>query len=303
MAFYIDNVIKPTDTDHTAAFIQASAFDEIILSNREYVMNGEITIKANQVWRFNGARIRHTDPTKTMFSASQISGFALLGPVVLQGTLTEQGTAAEKGIFISGCSRYHLDKVTAQLFLGIGIHIAPGNYQRYKSDQGRFSDCSAHECMTGLQIDVGTGAEYNLFSNFSAAGNIAGARIGAGNTTIMGGNFSENTYAMFLSGGSNNGHGIMCGVNFNHNNYENLRTDGVTNGFTFSACHFYGDSTSNGVIRMINGSTDVAFDNCVIDSTIIHDTAGTNRATNCKRYLNFGVSGSNVAGFIQAGNY
>lgn len=301
---HIDDLIKNGETDHTAAFLKAAEYDEIVLSRRDYVMNGQINIKTNQVWHMNGAKVKHTDNSKIIFKAEQVEGWAILGSGILEGTLTARGSALETGLQIIGCNRYRVEGLTAQLFLGRGIHIKPGSLMRYKSDQGRFTDCAVYECMTGLEVEADTGAEYNLFSNFHAVGNIIGAKVAAGNTVIVGGNISENADGgLMLQGGVNNGHGILSAIQFNHNSGFTLQCDNVTWGFTIADSHFYNNGGGGSPIIFNGSTTDVCIDGGLVDCPIIHNASGTNRVQNVKKQAQFGVSGSNAAGLIQANNY
>lgn len=289
-------------SDATAAFEAASAFQHIECSPRTYLMNAVLAIKAGQVWEFNGAVIRHTDEAKVMFTANAVEGWALVGPCTLKGTLSGSGWTGEKGLDVIGCNKYRVSAVTASLFKGHGIHVQPGTFAGLKADQGQWTDCAAYECMVGLQVDNGSGAEYNTFSNFNAGGNITGVQIAAGNTIMSGGTIGQNTTGVSLLGGANNGHGIFSGVNINHNGAYNIKADGVTNGYTFSGCHFYGDSPTAGRIWFANGSTDIVLSDCVVGSAIVNDS-GLNRVTNSKVYGNYSVSGSAPAGLIASGNF
>lgn len=288
--------------DSQSAFIAASAFPHVECSNRLYRMEGTVTVKAGQVWTFNGATICHTDNTKTMFSAINVDGWTLIGPLVLKGTLTSSGATAETGVYVSGCNRWRMSGIMANLFRGHGFHISAGTFAGFKGDQGIMSDCSSYECTTSLRIDADSAAEYNLISNFLASGSLKGLQIGAGNTTINGLSVVQCNVGIHLTGGPNNGHGIISGSNINHCSQTAILADGVTNGFTFDACHIYSDSASSGHIRMQGGSTDIAFTDCVIDAPVVNDT-GTNRITNCKTYSLYSPSGANLPGLIASGNY
>lgn len=297
-------------SDDTAKILAASAYDEVEFSNRTYVFNGEFSIRSGQVVRLNGATLVHTDNTKRFFTAIGVNGWSLLGPGTVQGTLTTAGSAPEKGLYVEGCNRYRVSQITAQLFLNSAFHIAPGIYAPFKSDQGQWSDCAAYESITGLQVDAGTGAEYDVFTAFKAAGNITGAQIAAGNTTLIGGDFTDNVQTgILLLGGSNNGHGIMLGVNANHNPSFNLKAVGVSNGFTIEACHFYADSAQNGEVGFYDDAsaptTRAVLANCTLDCPVRNNTTGTNRLINCNTGSGtfFSVGGSNAAGLVQAGSF
>ncbi|EJL77366.1 hypothetical protein PMI15_04688 [Polaromonas sp. CF318] len=286
--------------DVSAAFVAASVFPVVECSARTYRMDGTIAIKANQLWDFKGATITHTDPSKKMFTATTVDGWTFRGPVVLKGLLVSSGdTGAEEGLVISGCNKYRVSEVGATLFQTAGIHIAAGLFAGSKGDQGQITDCWGTENRVGLLIDNDSAAEYNTVSNFNASWNITGVQIGAGNTIFTGGTIIQNTYGVKLVGGGNNGHGIFSGVNINHNGNHNILADAVTNGHTFIGCHIYGDSSSAGLVRFQNGSTDISITGGVLDAAVYNDS-GTNRVSNNKTYSQFSVGGANAAGLIQS---
>lgn len=288
--------------DSSAAFIAASAFPNVQCANRTYRMEGTVSIKAGQVWDFCGATIYHTDNTKTMFSAINVDGWMLKGPVMLKGTLTGSGYAPEVGLYTSGCNRWRAHAISANLFRGIGIHIAAGTFAGFKGDQGIMSDCASHQCTLSLMVDADSAAEYNLISNFNTTGSLTGVKIGGGNTTMNGLSVVQCNVGVHLIGGPNNAHGIISGSNINHCSQTAVLADGATNGFTFDGVHIYSDSVSSGHIRMQGGSTNIAFTSSIIDAPVVNDT-GTNRVTDCNTLSKYSVSGANAAGLIAVGNY
>jgi hypothetical protein len=289
-------------SDSQSAFVAASAFPHVACSNRTYRMEGTISIKAGQTWDFNGATIYHTDSSKIMFSAVNVDCWTLRGPATLKGTLTGSGWADEKGLYISGCNRYRVHALSANLFRRTGIHIADGTFSGALGDQGIFSDCAAHQCMESLRVDAGSAAEYCLFTNFNATGSITAVIIGGGNTTMNGLSITNCDIGVSLIGGPNNAHGIIAGSNINHCGQTAIIADGVTNGFTFDGCHIYSDSPTTGHIRMQNGSTRVVFTDCIIDAPVVNDS-GINRVTDCNTLSKYGVTGAVPAGLIASGNY
>jgi hypothetical protein len=295
--------LTPSGGDDTAAFLAAALFQEIEVTPGTYRMEGQINILPGQLWRFDNATIYHTDNTKVMFSAIGADGWAMVGAALLQGTLTTKGSAPEKALHVIGCNKYRVQGIGARCFLGIGFHLEPGTFAGFKADQGQWSDCYSNESMVGLQVDAGSGAEYNLFSNFSAIGNIVGVQVGAGNTTFLGGNITENTTGVSLVGGANDGHGSFVGTNINHNGTANIVIDGVTNGFDFAGCHIYDNGPGTGIIHLLNATTDVAFNGGRIDAPVVHDASGSNRVFNAKLYSTYSVSGSNPSGWIASGCY
>lgn len=290
--------------DYTAAFIYASAYQNVVCSQKSYLMNAAITLKEGQVWNLNGAVIYHTDDTKPMFTATGLSTGGLIGPGTLKGTLTTSAGPwnGEKGVVLNGCNGYRAHALDTRLFMGQGFHIIPGTFAGFKADQNRITDCGAFECQSGLQIDNGSGAEYNGIMGFNAVGNITGTQIGAGNNVFTGGNIVQNRDGVVLLGGGNNGHGMFTGTNINHNGRYNIFADDVGYGYTFTGCHIYGDSPTQGLIKLQNGTTDILIHGGVVDARIENDS-GTNRVVNNKTYAQFAVAGSNAAGLLQSGNF
>jgi hypothetical protein len=246
-----------------------------------------------------------------MFKAIAVDGWSFRGSVTLTGLLSAScggSCPGEKGLYVEACRRFRVEDVTATLFLGPAIHIAPGARAASSllGDVGQWSNIHVDQSMVGLQADAGTAAEYQTISNLNATGNITGVQIAAGNISITGGNIVKNaTNGLILTGGSNNGHGFIANVSINHNGSYNIIADGVSLGFTLKAIHAYADSASAGKIWFKNGATGVAIMNSIIDSPVIHDASGTDRILNSWTGGGtfFSVTGSNTAGLVQTGNF
>jgi hypothetical protein len=84
----------------------------------------------------------------------------------------------------------------------------------------------------------------------------------------------DNATGVKLNAGANHCHGMFVGVNISHNNSENLYAENITNGHTFSACHFYGNGGSTGVIWFRN-SRGIHVHGGVIDCHIYNDGGGS----------------------------
>lgn len=285
----------------TLAFAKASIHPAIDLSPRTYEVNLPVSIKHNQVWRFNGATVTHTDKTKTIFSAVGVNNWGLVGPGRLIGMREDNTYHAEQALVVTSCNRYRVFGITAQSFAGTAFHITAGTSVGSKSDQGQWADCAALDNMDGLKVDADGSAEYCQFSNLNATGNYIGVTIGAGNTTLIGGNICDNIYGLYLVGGPNHGHGIATGININHNATANIKADGVVNGFTFDGCHVYG-APDAGIVQFCGGTTDVLFNGGVMDAPVINDT-GTNQLRNSKLYGSYSVGGSLPSGLVALNNF
>src|SRR5690606_32876808 len=106
-----------------------------------------------------------------------------------------------------------------------------------------------------------------------------------------------------LQSGSNHGHGGFHGVNINHNTQWNLKAENVTNGYTFSGCHFYADSGTTGKIILSN-SSGISFDGGIVDAPFEVTGSGRNMmqgmfVTGSKT----SVGGANPASLMRGGNY
>lgn len=254
----------------TAAGVNGSVF----VPAKTYNLNDPVNILNGQTWLFDGAILQHTDDTKIILRANAVSDWAILGSVILKGTLTGAATAAETGLYITDGKRYRVEGVQAKLFKGKGIWLDGTNAGALRGDRGQFTDCAAYESTVGIQIDAGAGAEYNTWSNTNISGCITGMIMAAGNNTVMGGSIVDNTTGVKLNAGANHCHGMFVGVNINHNNSENLHAENIANGHTFSACHFYGNGGSTGII-WFEGSRGLHVHGGVIDCHIYNDGGGS----------------------------
>ena len=146
-----------------------------------------------------------------------------------------------------------------------------------------------------MQLDEGTGAEYNLFTLLSFSGNDSATNISSGNNIVTTSNIVDNENGVFMSNGSNHGHGIFSAVNINHNRGSNIDADGLVNGYTFSACHVYGDSSTTGLVRL-RRSNGIHFSGGTIGATVVDDGGGVNVLFDnySPEQTPFGITGNNA---------
>jgi hypothetical protein len=240
-------------TDDSAAFNAAAAASfNVLVPNGTYLINNTVDVLDNQTWVFDGCTLKHTDDTKIILRANGKTGFSLLGKCILLGTLTVAATAAETGLYITNGKRYRVEGIEARKFKGKGIWLDGSSAGSFRGDRGQFTDCAAYECTVGVQVDAGAGAEYNTWTNTNISGCITGMAMAAGNNTVVGGSIVDNTNGVVLTAGTNHCHGMFIGTNINHNTTYNLQTTAVTNGHTFTGCHFYGNSSGSGAIFFDN---------------------------------------------------
>jgi hypothetical protein len=266
--------VRNGTTDDYAAFTAAAAKagvnGAVFVPAGTYNINNEVDILDGQTWFFDGAVLLHTDDTKNILRADGVDDWSIVGSLILRGTLSSAATAAETGLYITDGQRYKVENVQAELFKGKGIWLDGTSTGSFRGDEGQFVNCSAYECTVGVQIDAGAGAEYNTWTNTNISGCVTGMIMAAGNNTVIGGSIVDNRTGVKLNAGSNHCHGMFVGVNINHNNSENLHAEDVTNGHTFSACHFYGNGGSTGIIWFEN-SRGIHVHGGVIDCHIYND--------------------------------
>lgn len=270
--------------DDTASLQHAALIsDNLYVGNDSYLITDKILLREGQVWTMDNPEfVQNGVDFTTVFEASDIADWAILGRTRCSGTLvTSLDVGAEKGLVIKGCSRYRVEAFTTTNMRSHGIHMQAGTLTPSpRGDQGQLTDCACNEGRVGIEIDADTSAEFNVFSNFNASGNIDGAIVGAGNSTFIGGNIVDNTRGVTLIAGSNHAHGGFVGTQINHNNTYNLKTVSVLNGHTFTGCHFYGNGGSTAPIWFEN-SKGVNINGGVIDCAIRCDgTTGQNAITN-----------------------
>lgn len=257
--------------DVSDAFIKAASFRHIRVPGFIYLVNNQIDIQDEQVWEFQGAELTHTDDSKTILRVNAKTGWSILGRLKLRGMLVTAATAAEVGLHITDCKKFVVNGVTARNFKGKGIWLNGIGNTGLRGDRGQLTDCATYDCTVGRQVDPGAGAEYHVWTNFNASGCVIGDQMAAGNNTTIGGSIVDNTTGIRLLGGANHGHGMYVGVNINHNQSANIYATSVTNGYTFSGCHAYGNGGSTGPI-WFEGCKGMQFVGGTIDCWIYNDS-------------------------------
>lgn len=266
-------------TNDLASFQAAAASGSkyVYVPPGTYLVDGPVNIADGQTWHLEGVTLRQTGNNKTMFSAEAVNDWALIGPAIIVGTRKGEGTAI--GVYIAGSNRFRVDRITAKSISGWGFKVDSGDPIAPRGDQGQFNSIQAVDCYYGFQNTSGTGAEYCTLIAPMFSGNIYGMAIAAGNTSVIGGNIVDNDYGVRLDSGYNHAHGIFTGVNINHNRNYNLKADGIENGQTFNACHFYGDDAAGAGRIWFNNSKGVSISGGMVDALIQNDGTGANYLT------------------------
>lgn len=139
----------------------------------------------------------------------------------------------------------------------------------------RFIGCVAIGAAYGFRI-----TEFGEFAQLigcEATNNTYGLYIGAGNITVIGGNYSNNYYNCYLAPGANDSHGMVSNAELNHAGGHAVYVDAITNGHTFDACSIYGAP-----ITAVGNTAMVEFIGCRIGPTVITCTNGMLRFTGCE---------------------
>lgn len=263
-------------TDDSAAFTAAAAAANCILVPAgTYLKNTQTNISSNQTWILDSATIKQTGTSTIMFSASNVSDWAIIGNGVLQGS-GAGGPLSECLMYAAGGKRGRVVNLTCKNSSGWGFKRDPGTFATPRGDMNQYVNCSGYSNYYGMECTAGSGAEYSTWTNCNFTSNTFGAAIEAGNITLSGGNIVDNINGLYLGPGTNHGHGICSGVSINHNTNYNLKADTITNGYVFSGCRFYADSTITGYV-WLNASQGISIIGGILDSVIKNDAvAGVN---------------------------
>ncbi len=145
------------------------------------------------------------------------------------------------------------------------------------SHQGpHFVACVARDCSNyGFFIDQQ--GEYLQMVGCEATGCTYGVWMAAGNSSITGGNFSTNSYGIYLSPGTNAAHGNVNGATINHNSTANVYVDAIDIGHTFNGCDLFG-----GPITAVGNTALVDFTGCRVSPTAMTCTNGMLRFMDCE---------------------
>jgi hypothetical protein len=262
--------------DSTAAFQEASATgaQHVLVPSGTFLLDGQVTVPAGQVWSMAGATLTTTRTTGVMFECNQVDDWALLGPFIIEGPGLAVGTF--RGIRVTDGHRWRVAYPTFKSLAGSGLFVQnSAGAGTYRGDRGQVVAPTAIECDTGVYFNSGGGAEYNTV----VAPNLTGCNVGfyvvAGNIACVGGSIVDNVIGVQMTGGANHGHGIFSGTQINHNTDHNVQATDVTNGYTFDGCHLYDGS---GLIELVN-SANIVFKDCYLTGTITN-TPGADSSYN-----------------------
>jgi hypothetical protein len=249
------------------AYDVAKATTQIISVATHYQILAGMTI------RLNGARLYHQTAFNgaVFFGADTVDGWSILGPGVIEGTVsTPTGSpSGEIGINTKTSHRWLIYGITVRYFKNTGIQAnsssySTGDYGSGKVSTGRIIGCNID--LNNIGFANYAGSEYILLDGCTLNKNLTAADIYAGNTRFLGCEATYNTnYALRIRDGGNDGHGIWNGGSINHNAGFALAVEAnMVNGFTFTGAHLYADSATTNKIQSLGGG--LTFVGCIIDS-------------------------------------
>lgn len=271
----------PGTTDMTAAF-QNAALSSLnpYAPTDTFKITGTIPIRAGQKWELNNAPLNIASSTLEVFTATTVDDWSIDGLNIV-GDGSTVGTA--KGVKITDCRRWRINKPTLRNIRGWGIYSLPGASTTFRGEHGAIESPDIDQCYIGYEDVDGTGAEYCSINNPRIRRTaLAGLITSAGNVLVHGGHIIDNVLdgVIVQTGGSNPNHGGFYGVNINHNGQFGLKCSQVLNGETFQGCHFYQNSV------FLDRCKGILIDGGVIDCLVFNykdGSSGTNiiRAMYC----------------------
>lgn len=205
-----------------------------------------------------------------------ISGFKIVGNG--RGSATDYTTIRplQNGIYMTGGRKIRIDDMK---FYKLGGSSVKTEYTYYSFHEGNiYSNLSVDSSFVGL--DLAERSEYNSVTNLQSTGNEYGVRINGGNSSLVGGNLSNNRTAIKLESGANGGHGVISGFTINHSTEYALWADSVVAGMNITGnMIYYGN-------MLIDGSTDIKLsENFLYSNTITITATSTNTAFTNNKYI------------------
>lgn len=244
-----DNLLRygtnttPGTTDMTTAFQNmALASATPYVPSGTYLVTASINVRASQHWTFDGAVINITGTTLQVIVVPQgINDWSIRGSWSVVGdnnsTGSTSGTAAAINIIDS--MRFYLEGLIARNIKGWGIRVSPGAGVGTRAERGIVNSVQCYACYIGIEVLVGTSAEYlNVVSPNIVSCN-TGMIVAAGNCNVTGGDITDCLDCVYVGNGANHAHGTFTGLNINHATNYCVRLHQVTNGHTFTGCHIY----------------------------------------------------------------
>lgn len=233
--------------DDTPAFEAAAAVPgaSIRVPAGRYLVRGTVQVLSGQTWTFDNAVIVHSEKGPAFEATAR--DWLFQGRCRLEGGGID--AAGNHGLVIHGSRAYRVTGLQCVAFGGIGLHVyESSSLNTIRGERGQFSDLAFNGCDTGIAVEAS--AEYNLFTNTAVAVCNRGIVVTAGNTQFVGGNVVDCLDGIVLKADNNDSHGGFHAFNVNHSGRHSVVATGISNGHTFSGCHFIASSAATGSIYL-----------------------------------------------------
>jgi hypothetical protein len=186
--------------------------------------------------------------------------------------------AANHGINGHGYSRAIISRVWIDTPGKHGVYFSSGSIAQ---NGPLISDVDVYVPVNGAGFYV-DGMNYTQLANCKGYGGTYGVYVDAGNVSMVGCVWNNNTYGGYWNNANgNDGHGTITSCDFNHNVTEAIHVEPLVNGLNFRTCHAYYAAIS------IVGNTGaskrslVRFQSCTIDVTSVTATDADVRLDDC----------------------
>lgn len=269
-----DGGADTTGTNNVSAIVQAAinaGWKNIYFPHGTFLVTTQINMKDSVTIKGSGrfaSRIKLTTDI-TAFKCSQGAGGnnTTFSDIGFYGDYSTGGLTTQIGIAVDSANR-----VLASTISGVNM----GGFVVSMIQNGRC--CATYVVNAGQSnmvtdsyfesnyggVNFGIRAEYNEVSNCVFTGNLYGVQNIGGNTRITSNSFVNNTWGLYMTSGTNGGHGIATGNMFNHNGIgttgANIYMNGITLGFNFSNNTFAENiNATNSLVELIN-CTDIVFE-------------------------------------------
>jgi hypothetical protein len=230
-----------------AAFSASIMGDNIIIGNGNYSISATLALKGSQTIILQGANIKSTNNTISIFTVTDISNWQIKGSGLLTGAGPSSGGVYtdERGISIlksSGvCSNWEITGLSFTNFRGCAIfsNATSGAYPYDKG--GSIHNCNIYYNNFGIYFYGMTNSNcphYNIISDNHLHDNINYAvTLWGGNVMVLGNTMTSNKGGIYLAVGYNHAHGIISNNEINHNTEYGLWISKITFGETFVGNH------------------------------------------------------------------
>lgn len=256
-----------------AAVAAAAAGDTISLGPGAYKIAVDIDLLDRQTFLLNGARIYHDAAFDTIniFTANNVAGWSIIGPGTLEGSGSALDDDGEHAVAAIDCENFRIFGITAKEFRSAAFYL---NHEGVELDAaftyGSLVGCSAEHCYIG--VDFNNRAEYNRVTNFHSTSCVIGMRVTGGNNTVSDYISTGDTYGIWLTTGTNPGHGVFSNCEVNHSTFRAVYVNELAAlyGYNFNNCQFRAGKEIE--LKDCGG---INFNGCVLDDATDIIATGT----------------------------